>query len=432
MALWEIFSYTSGCCYGAFNVIPIAFAIVEGETGAAWNFFLTNLREHVVLEDGETESMAPKIKRPRSGASTSSGTNPQPNFNSLFAECFNEPNNNDSQFHNFQFFKNFPIRKGRVVDYDFLTSPEFNFRYMQQLIDWKFTTFLQIKPRVFHTLVRIFYSNARKVVRDGSVIAIKSYLMGKTFSIDAKTIADHLGLENIGLDDETAILPNLIPPGTSVFTLDAHDRFLHLMITWFFRPSGGKFSTIRGVDAFWLQCFQNNARIDLAQIIFVELVYILNNRMTSHVKSFTYATVLSHIFIKECIDCSLDLECPLTHTINAKSLRKSKFQFINGEWVRDLNAQEGDDDDDVHAPPVAAQQVSVELIQGLFQDLNANINSRFNSMEARMSAFESRFKLHEDQLNRVEMNLDAFHLEWRTQNFPPSDSTGDDVDVDGP
>ncbi|KAL4271406.1 hypothetical protein GQ457_13G008800 [Hibiscus cannabinus] len=37
---------------GEGNVTPIAFAIVEGETGAAWNFFLTNLREHVVLEDG--------------------------------------------------------------------------------------------------------------------------------------------------------------------------------------------------------------------------------------------------------------------------------------------------------------------------------------------------------------------------------------------
>ncbi|KAL4285557.1 hypothetical protein GQ457_16G010830 [Hibiscus cannabinus] len=34
------------------NIFPIAFAIVEQETAEAWNFFLSNLREHVVQEDG--------------------------------------------------------------------------------------------------------------------------------------------------------------------------------------------------------------------------------------------------------------------------------------------------------------------------------------------------------------------------------------------
>ena len=34
------------------NIFPIAFAIVEQESAEAWNFFLTNLREHVVREDG--------------------------------------------------------------------------------------------------------------------------------------------------------------------------------------------------------------------------------------------------------------------------------------------------------------------------------------------------------------------------------------------
>ncbi|KAK8568903.1 hypothetical protein V6N12_007438 [Hibiscus sabdariffa] len=37
---------------GESNVIPIAFAIVEGETANAWNFFLTNLREHVARRRG--------------------------------------------------------------------------------------------------------------------------------------------------------------------------------------------------------------------------------------------------------------------------------------------------------------------------------------------------------------------------------------------
>ena len=29
------------------NIFPVAFALVEGETGGAWSFFLKNLRTHV-------------------------------------------------------------------------------------------------------------------------------------------------------------------------------------------------------------------------------------------------------------------------------------------------------------------------------------------------------------------------------------------------
>ncbi|KAK8574480.1 hypothetical protein V6N12_062170 [Hibiscus sabdariffa] len=298
--------------------------------------------------------------------------------------------------------------------------------------------------------VSVLMNQYRPILSDdnSTTIGIESYLMGKTFTLDAQIIANHLGLDNEGVEDENAILPNLIHPRTSAFSLDAHDRFLHLMITWFFRPSGEKFSTIRGIDVFWIHFFQNNVRINLAQIIFADIVYIVNHRLTKYVKSFVYATVLSHILVKEGIDCSLDLECPLTHPINAKSLRKSKFQLVDGEWIRDPKAQEGDGDEDqappMAAPPVAAPQVSVELIQGLFHDHNANINARFNSMEARMSAFETRFKNQEDyitsietqfksqddHITRMEMSLDAFHLEWRTQTFPPSTDNGDDDEID--
>ncbi|XP_072066663.1 uncharacterized protein [Arachis hypogaea] len=34
------------------NIVPIAFAIVEGETSDAWHFFFSNLRQHVVTWDG--------------------------------------------------------------------------------------------------------------------------------------------------------------------------------------------------------------------------------------------------------------------------------------------------------------------------------------------------------------------------------------------
>ncbi|KAL4313269.1 hypothetical protein GQ457_01G015440 [Hibiscus cannabinus] len=82
-----------------------------------------------------------------------------------------------------------------------------------------------------------------------------------------------------------------------------------------------------------------------------------------------------------------------------KTLRKSKFQLVDDEWIRDLNAHEGDGGK-AQAPP-ATPQVSVDLIQGLLYDLNTNINARFNSMEARMSAFETRFKNQEDRITAI-------------------------------
>ncbi|XP_057718058.1 uncharacterized protein LOC130932681 [Arachis stenosperma] len=38
------------------NIVPIAFAIVEGETSDAWHFFLSNLRQHVVTRDAIARS----------------------------------------------------------------------------------------------------------------------------------------------------------------------------------------------------------------------------------------------------------------------------------------------------------------------------------------------------------------------------------------
>ncbi|KAK8681104.1 hypothetical protein V6N13_053511 [Hibiscus sabdariffa] len=293
-------------------------------------------------------------------------------------------------------------------------------------------------PQVFATLVRIFYSNARPILSadETEPIALESYLMGKPIVLDPEVIATHLGLKNESLSEEATVFPNLHPLGSSAFVLDAHDRFLHLMITWFFRPSGGKWSTIRGIDSFWLHCFQNNIRINLAQIIFSDMVYTVNHRHTNLVKSFSYATILSHIFLKEHIDCSVDIALPLTDLIDAKSLRKSKFHLVNHEWIRDPNLSdvEGDDVAPPQASPVVAAPPPVD-IRALFAQLNANLdarfdaldarftsltedmNARFNSLDARHNAIETCFKAHEDSLRRVETEVSAHHLEWSTHTF---------------
>ncbi|KAL4360763.1 hypothetical protein GQ457_04G020130 [Hibiscus cannabinus] len=77
------------------------------------------------------------------------------------------------------------------------------------------------------------------------------------------------------------------------------------------------------------------------------MVYTINHRHTNLVKSFSYATVLSHIFLKEHIDCSVDLALPLTDPIDVKSLRKSKFHLVNNEWIQDPNLPDVEGDDDM-------------------------------------------------------------------------------------
>ncbi|XP_057756256.1 uncharacterized protein LOC130975482 [Arachis stenosperma] len=46
---WSYYPFSQD---GNNNIVPIAFAIVEGETSEAWHFFLSNLRQHVVRCDG--------------------------------------------------------------------------------------------------------------------------------------------------------------------------------------------------------------------------------------------------------------------------------------------------------------------------------------------------------------------------------------------
>ncbi|KAL4352606.1 hypothetical protein GQ457_06G014930 [Hibiscus cannabinus] len=89
-------------------------------------------------------------------------------------------------------------------------------------------------------MVQIFYYNARCTLNEAKIetIAIESYLIGKSYLLGVQIIANHLGLENEGLDDETVILPNLHHPDTFAFVLDVHDHFIHLMISWFFNLPG--------------------------------------------------------------------------------------------------------------------------------------------------------------------------------------------------
>jgi hypothetical protein len=56
MELFLLESLRGRCCLPSprveTTIFPVAFALVEGETKEAWNFFLKNLREHVTPQEG--------------------------------------------------------------------------------------------------------------------------------------------------------------------------------------------------------------------------------------------------------------------------------------------------------------------------------------------------------------------------------------------
>ncbi|RYR54321.1 hypothetical protein Ahy_A06g029581 [Arachis hypogaea] len=73
------------------NIVPIAFAIVEGETSDAWYFFLSNLRQHVVTRDG-VELISDRHDSIRSAIERSNGAWSPPRACHMFCIRYIESN----------------------------------------------------------------------------------------------------------------------------------------------------------------------------------------------------------------------------------------------------------------------------------------------------------------------------------------------------
>ncbi|KAL4347251.1 hypothetical protein GQ457_17G012250 [Hibiscus cannabinus] len=362
--------------------------------------------------------MHPK-KHSRTEASSSNPNGAKPNLTIIYNECFNEPHNPDAMEH-FKEYQNYQIHRERRPHMPFLNSTAFNFCYLEQIKAWKFDAYLRLPAHYYHNLVLIFYSNAGCIFNEAKeeIEDVESYLMVKSFQITPKVIATSLGLEDVGLADEGR--NRHIPHGV-VRDLDAHDRFLHLLITWCFRPSGGKYSTIRHVDSFWMHCFRQNTRLNLARIMFIDIVDLVRDRHLVSVISFNYGTALSHIFEKLKIDCSTDLAIPLIDPINDKSLRKVGFTKFNNEWVRNAELPQGvepaDADDHPQAPIAPPPQVFsldpiMQYLDGKFASPVTHMDEQFASVNARLQTIESR-------QNSMDITLNAFRGEWRGHNLGP-------------
>ncbi|KAK8998680.1 hypothetical protein V6N11_084065 [Hibiscus sabdariffa] len=276
------------------------------------------------------------------------------NLNVIFNGCFNKPGDPDAM-ERLKEFHNYRIRRECRDHIPFLTLAAFNFRYIKLFRQWNLLPYLKLPGYYYHNLVLIFYSNARCILDEAKeeIVAIESYLMGKTFRIDPTVIANSLGLEDVGIANED---PKRHTQLGIVNTLDAHDRFLHLIITW--------------------------------------------DRHLASVQSFTYGTGLSHIFKKLEIDCSADLVVPLTDPISEKSLRKAKFTFHNGEWVcnnelpHDVPPADVEDAPQAPVAPSPPHAFSCDLIitylDGKFASLFTHMDECFASIDHRLQAIEMR------------------------------------------
>ncbi|KAK8578903.1 hypothetical protein V6N12_069247 [Hibiscus sabdariffa] len=171
----------------------------------------------------------------------------------------------------------------------------------------------------------------------------------------------------------------------------------------------------------------------------IEIVDLVRNRHLVNVKSFTYGTALSYIFEKLMIDCSANLAISLTVPISDKSLRKAKFTFFNGEWVRNNELPQGvppgDAEDAPQAPlaPPPPQAFNLyplmQYLDGKFASLTTHMDEQFASVNARLQALES----HQASMD---ITLNAFRGEWRGHNLGPhvedenEDEAGEDEEDD--
>ncbi|KAE8667313.1 Kinesin-3 [Hibiscus syriacus] len=221
-----------------------------------------------------------------------------------------------------------------------------------------------------------------------------------------------LGLDNEGLSNEKQVLGSRYKRNDSASVLDLHERFLHLMITWWFRPSGGRYSTLRALDLWWLHCFENNIKINLSEIIFAEIVetvnLVPNKKLCS---SLVYGCILSNLFSKAELRVGLDASFPLKKQINLLSLTRVGWvkNKETGAWVRSSTPgasssqapPEPDEDpefeqlmrdideaeDEPEQPEEHAQQST--QMPPYFQSFMETFDFRYATMDSRFTSIES-------------------------------------------
>ncbi|KAK9044470.1 hypothetical protein V6N11_058370 [Hibiscus sabdariffa] len=131
-----------------------------------------------------------------------------------------------------------------------------------------------------------------------------------------------------------------------------------------------------------------------------------------------YGYILSHIFVKEGIDCSLDVGLHLSSPINLKSLKKSDWEFVETEWKR-KRKRGVDEEEDVlrdvddlvnlitdehHTNTDAARTLPEADLPPHFRMLLHSIDMRLTTMQ---SELDGRLTQIETKLREIRSDLNA-------------------------
>ncbi|KAK8613698.1 hypothetical protein V6N13_101455 [Hibiscus sabdariffa] len=241
--------------------------------------------------------------------------------------------------------------------------------------------------------------------------------MGKPLRITLDDFTTQLNLPAGGLTKEKgAYDPTLKIVRNRATELDIHDRFLHLILTWNLRPIS-KHAVIRQLDYWWIDCFRNNRRPDLAHIMYNDITKVIGKPLTSAAPAtLLFCTYISYILIKLGVPTRTDPPENHPSTLGVAAFHCCEWSKKNGEWTKTGNEElDGDDGDDgaigatnpedvanPDAPMPQGPQYSTETtaILGAIQNLNERISSfelRFNRMEENIAYLMSRHPPPQDE-----------------------------------
>ncbi|GMJ06943.1 hypothetical protein HRI_004363500 [Hibiscus trionum] len=332
---------------------------------------------------------------------------------------------NDGELHYFNgYFATRAVHMIRPIDFPVLE--DFRFTYLPRIREWKWENFLKIRCSTHANLVRAFYSNAQlEHNSDGLVEVITSNVMGKPLRITLDDFTTQLGLPAGGLTKEKgAYDPTLKIVRNRATELDIHDRFLHLILTWNLRPIS-KHVVIRQLDYWWIDCFRNNRRPDLAFLMYNDIAKVIRKPLTS-TATLLFGTYISYILRKLGVPTRIDPSGNHPSTLGEAALHSCGWSKKNGIWTKTGNGElDGDDGDDgaiganpedvanpdapmLEVPRGPQYSTETTAILGAIQNLNERFSSfelRFNRMEENIAYLMSRHPPPQDESYMLWFNV---------------------------
>ncbi|MBA0795888.1 hypothetical protein Gohar_006719 [Gossypium harknessii] len=155
--------------------------------------------------------------------------------------------------------------------------------------------------------------------------------MGQYITISVETLSSYLSITNKGDEHHTGSYDtSLTRPNDYVGNdMDIHDRTLHLVFTWIIAPTN-KHSGFRHTDYWIWHCFRTNHPLNLASIIFLNLLEVVRLSMSSN-KTLHYDTFLSHIFHTLIINVSVYPSRAIISFINISTTHSCNWKLDDEE-----------------------------------------------------------------------------------------------------